>query len=107
MALCNTASSAVLVWEFLMIASSGRQLSASLVVCSQSQLVRVCSVMVRYNLQQHILVFLYDAYTKYGSARKCPRKFRDSRVPSRQTIHNLVNKTRNKNISSQCLLRRT
>jgi transposase len=43
-------------------------------------------------------VFLYDIYVKYGSARKCQRKFRiifrDERVPSRQTIHNLVNKLR-------------
>jgi transposase len=35
---------------------------------------------------------------KYGSARnyrlKFRRKFRDERVPSRQTIHNLVNKIR-------------
>jgi hypothetical protein len=35
---------------------------------------------------------------KYGSAGKCRRKFRrkfrDKRVPSRQTIHNLVNKLR-------------
>jgi hypothetical protein len=33
---------------------------------------------------------------KYGSAGKCQQKFRhqfhDERVPSRQTIHNLVNK---------------
>jgi transposase len=33
---------------------------------------------------------------KYGSARKCQRKFwhkfHDERVPSRHTIHNLVNK---------------
>jgi hypothetical protein len=47
---------------------------------------------------------------KCGSAR-CRRKFRDERLPNRQTIHNLVNKlrsareTRNKNISSECLLR--
>jgi hypothetical protein len=37
-------------------------------------------------------------YVKYGSARKCRRKlqskFRDERVPSRQAIHNLVNKLR-------------
>jgi hypothetical protein len=43
-------------------------------------------------------VFLYDAYMKYASARKCQRKsrrkFLDERVPSRQTIHNLVNKLR-------------
>jgi hypothetical protein len=31
---------------------------------------------------------------KYGSAGKCRRKFRDERVPSRQTIHNLVDKLR-------------
>jgi transposase len=35
---------------------------------------------------------------KYGSAGKCRqkfrRKFRGERVPSRQTIHNLVNKLR-------------
>jgi transposase len=37
---------------------------------------------------------------KYGSARKCRRKFRhtskfhDERVSSRQTIHNLLNKLR-------------
>jgi hypothetical protein len=52
--------------------------------------------MVRYTLEQR--VFLYDIYVKYGSARKCRRKFRctfrDERVPSRQTIHNLVNKLR-------------
>jgi transposase len=43
-------------------------------------------------------VFLYDTYVKYGSAGKCRRKFRrkfrDERVPSRQTIHDLVNKLR-------------
>jgi hypothetical protein len=53
-------------------------------------------VMVRYALQQHVL--LYDTYVKYGYARKCRRelrrKFRDERVPSRQTFHNLVNKLR-------------
>jgi biotin operon repressor len=43
-------------------------------------------------LKQH--VFLYDTCVKYGSARKCQRKFRDERVLSRQTIHNLVNKLR-------------
>jgi hypothetical protein len=52
--------------------------------------------MVRYNLEHR--VFLYDNYVKYGSARKCLRKFRhkfrDERVPSRQTIHNLANKLR-------------
>jgi transposase len=52
--------------------------------------------MVRYTLEQR--VYLYDTYVKYGSARKCRRKFRrkfcDERVPSRQAIHNLVNKVR-------------
>jgi hypothetical protein len=57
---------------------------------------------------------------KYGSAEKCRRKCRGKfcgdRVPSRQTIHNLVNKFRTtellldkkkKNISVECLLRRS
>jgi hypothetical protein len=43
-------------------------------------------------------IFLYDSYVKYGSAGKCrwkfQCKFRNERVPSRQTIHNLVNKLR-------------
>jgi hypothetical protein len=51
-------------------------------------------VMVLYNLGQS--VFLYDTYVKYGSARRCRRKFRrkfwDEGVPNRQIIHNLVNK---------------
>jgi hypothetical protein len=46
--------------------------------------------MVRYTLEQH--VFLYVSYVKYRSARKRRRNFRDDRVPSRQTILNLVNK---------------
>jgi transposase len=49
--------------------------------------------MVRDTSEQR--VFLYDTHVKYGSAgkrrRKFRRKFRDE-VPSRQTIHNLVNK---------------
>jgi transposase len=48
--------------------------------------------MVRYILER--CIFLRDAYVKSGSARKCRRKFRDERVPSRLTIHNLVNKIR-------------
>jgi hypothetical protein len=52
--------------------------------------------MVRYTLGQ--CVFLYAIYVKYRSARKYQqkfwRKFHDQRVPSRQTIHNLVNKLR-------------
>jgi hypothetical protein len=52
--------------------------------------------MVRYTSEQHL--FLYDSCVKYGSAGKCRRtfrcKFRDERVPSRQTIHNFVSKLR-------------
>ncbi|PNF31265.1 hypothetical protein B7P43_G12670 [Cryptotermes secundus] len=47
--------------------------------------------MGRYTLEQH--VFLYDTYVKYRSARMCHR-FHDETAPSRQTIHNLVNKFR-------------
>jgi hypothetical protein len=50
--------------------------------------------MVWYTLEQ--LVFLYDTNVKYGSARKCWQKFwckfHNERVPSSQTIHNLVTK---------------
>jgi hypothetical protein len=46
--------------------------------------------MMQYTLEQR--VFLYVIHVKYRSARNCRRKFRDERVPSRQTIHNLVNK---------------
>jgi hypothetical protein len=56
----------------------------------------VWQVTVHCSLEQR--VFLHDTYVKYGSAEKCRRKFRrkfrDERVPSRQTIHNLVNKLR-------------
>jgi transposase len=52
--------------------------------------------MVWYTSEQR--VFLYNTYVKYGSARKCQRKFRrkfrDERVPCRKTIYNLVNKLR-------------
>jgi hypothetical protein len=51
--------------------------------------------MVWYTLER---VFLYNTYAKYGSATKCQRKFshkfHDKIIPSRQTIHNLVNKLR-------------
>jgi hypothetical protein len=54
--------------------------------------------MVRDTIEQRVHVFLYDTYVDYGSAGKCKRKFRrkfrDERVPSRQTIHNLVNQLR-------------
>jgi hypothetical protein len=48
--------------------------------------------MVWYTLEQRI--FMYDIYVKYGATKKCRRKFRDEGVPSRRTIHNLVNKLR-------------
>jgi hypothetical protein len=52
--------------------------------------------MVRRTLEQRVL--LYDTYMKNESTGKCwrkfRRKFRDETVPSRQTIHNLVNKLR-------------
>jgi hypothetical protein len=75
--------------------SSGRQLSAPLAVCSQLQL--MCSVFclgVVYFRATCISVW----HVKYVSARNCRRKFRrkfcDERVPSRQTVLNLVNKLR-------------
>jgi hypothetical protein len=72
--------------------SSRQQLSAPLAICSQLQLVR--SVLRHGEVYSEQSVFLYVTHVKYGSARKCRRKFRDERVPSRQTIHNLVNKLR-------------
>jgi hypothetical protein len=49
---------------------------------------------VRHTSEKRVV--LYDTYVKLASAGKCRRKFRrkfrDERVPSRQTIHNLVNK---------------
>jgi hypothetical protein len=48
--------------------------------------------MVRYILVQR--VFLYDTYMKYESDKMCWGKFRDKRVPTKQTVHNLVNKLR-------------
>ncbi|GFG33838.1 hypothetical protein Cfor_11042 [Coptotermes formosanus] len=49
---------------------------------------------VRYAIQQR--VYLVEMYFKYESARKCRRKFQcqfpAEPVPSRQTIHYLVNK---------------
>jgi hypothetical protein len=57
----------------LWFVSCWRQLSAPLAVCFQLEL-SVCSAMVRYILEQR--VFLYGTYMKYGSARKCRRKFR-------------------------------
>jgi hypothetical protein len=71
--------------------------------------------MMVYTLEQR--VSLYDTYVKYRSARKCWQKFQykfhDERVPSTETIHNLVNKLRSaglltdkkQKLSANCLLR--
>ncbi|KAJ4451314.1 hypothetical protein ANN_02775 [Periplaneta americana] len=52
--------------------------------------------MAEYTLEQHI--FLYDAYVKYSSVRRCRREFEHRfagvRITSRSTIHDLVNKVR-------------
>jgi hypothetical protein len=52
--------------------------------------------MVRYTLVQHGR--MYYTYVKYAPVRKYRREFRhkfyDERVPSKQRIHNLVNKLR-------------
>jgi hypothetical protein len=49
-------------------------------------------------LYSNVHLCMNDIYVKYRSARKCRRKirckFRDEGVPSRQKIHNLVNKLR-------------
>jgi transposase len=41
-----------------------------------------------------VRVFMYDTYVIYDAARKCWPEFCDERVPSGQTIQNLVNKLR-------------
>jgi transposase len=47
---------------------------------------------VRHTLEQRVCLCV--THVKCGSDRKCRRKFRDERLPSTQTIHNLVNKLR-------------
>ena len=51
-------------------------------------------IIYEYKLAQRI--FLYDAYVKYSSARRCRRKFQlefsGVIILSRSTIHDLVNK---------------
>jgi hypothetical protein len=84
------ASSVVHAWEFVY------DLSSPLAIWSQLQLVSsvVCHGAVYF--REHI--FMYDTYVKYRAARKCQQKFwrniHDERVPSRQKVHNLVNKLR-------------
>jgi hypothetical protein len=45
--------------------------------------------MVWYTSEQSVV--LYDTHVKYGSARKCRRKFRNESVSSSKKNHNLVN----------------
>jgi hypothetical protein len=75
---------------------SRQHLSDPLAFCSPVQLV---SNVVRHGALYEYLeqrAFLYDTYVKYISAAKCRqnfrRKFHNERVPSRQIIHNLMNK---------------
>jgi hypothetical protein len=96
-ALCFKASSAVHGWEFsyeLSVVGGSYQLHYPFDLYYNSW--AVCYVTLRYTVKQR--VFLYDTYVKYWSARKCrwkfQRKFRDERVFSTHTIHNLVNKLR-------------
>jgi hypothetical protein len=80
----------------LWFVTSGQQLSAPLAICPELQIVSSVFRHGAVYLEQH--VFLYDTYVKYGSARKCRQKFWhkfcDERVPSIQTVHNLMNKLR-------------
>jgi hypothetical protein len=91
-ALCFTANSAVHAWEFMIC----QQWAAVISSISRLFSVTISKQCVRYTSEQ--CVFLYDTYVKYGSAWKCRGKFRfkfrDERVPSRKTIHNLVNELR-------------
>jgi transposase len=89
-ALCFTASSAVHAWK------SVYDLSAVInSVCSQLQLV---NSVVHHGAAYFRATCIDDTHVKYGSASKCRQKFRckfnDERVPSRHTIHNLVNELR-------------
>jgi hypothetical protein len=73
-----------------------QQLLAPLAICSQLQLESSVVRLGAVYLKQYL--FMYETYVKYGSASNCRQKFRlkfrDEGVPSRQTIHNLVNKLR-------------
>jgi hypothetical protein len=77
----------------LWFVSSRYQLSAPLAICSQLQL--VSSVAPVYFRATCISVcHPCEIRSAIKCRRKFRRKFRDERVPSRQTIHNLVNKLR-------------
>jgi hypothetical protein len=83
MALCFTVSSTVHGREFMIC----QQLSAPLAICSQLQL----ASSVVYFRATCISVWQLCEIQSLG---KCRQKFCDERVPSRQTIHNFVNKLR-------------
>jgi hypothetical protein len=76
--------------------SRGWRLSAPLAIWYLLQL--VSSVFCHGAIYFRAALFLYDTYVKYESDRKHWRKFwykfHDENIPSRQTIHNLVNKLR-------------
>jgi hypothetical protein len=89
MTLCFTASSAVHAWEYV------HDLSAVMSsICSQLQLVNS----VAHHGAVYRATCIDDTHVKYGSVSKCRQTFRcrfhDERVPSRQTIHSLMNKIR-------------
>jgi hypothetical protein len=90
---CYTAGNAVHAWELVYdlsaLCSSYQRYEP---ICSQLTASHQCYYMVCYTSEQS--AFLYDTCVKYGSAGNCRRKFRNQTVPSRQTIHNLVNKLR-------------
>jgi hypothetical protein len=80
----------------LWFVSSRQQLSAPLAICSQLQLVRS---VVRHGAVYFGATCISVRHPcEIGSARKCWQKFwhkfHDESVPSRQTIHNLVNTLR-------------
>jgi hypothetical protein len=52
----------------------------------------VCVHVVRYTVEEH--VFLHELYVKFGSARKCQRKFPRVTVGRTTGIHEFINKVR-------------
>jgi hypothetical protein len=85
--------SCMIIW--LWFISSGRHLSAPLVICSQLKLV---SSVIRHGAVYFRATCVSVWHVKCRFATKCRRKFRrkflDEKVPSRQTIHNSANKLR-------------
>jgi hypothetical protein len=80
----------------LLFVSSRQQLSAPLstpvAICSQLQLVR--GLFRNGAVYFRVMCISICHPCEIRSAGKFRRKFRDERVPSRQTIHNLLNKLR-------------